>query len=670
MKDLLHILHLEDNPKDAELVQSLLEDEGFHCAIEVVAARSDFEAAIEKGGLNLILTDYSLPSFDGMTALNLARSRCPDVPFIFVTGSMGEELAIESMKSGATDYVLKQRLSRLVPAVRRALQETEEKRERKRAEENSKRLYEKIREEAEISGSLLEMVAALNKNLDERELLRTVTGLVPKYTKFDRVAIFLYDEELKGFVFSAGNGMSPPEEGVLLSHVFRRGDFPAVDKAFSGDTIVVEDATKSELIDKKLVDTLMIGSIVIAPISFRKDVKGVVAGDYRTAKAIDNKDIALLRGLADGVAVALQNSRLYRESVERMMELRGKIETIKAMSQLDKEILSSIDRNAILTTATALINRIIPCERAAVALRGGVSFRVVSEWGMGRFKDKSYAVKGSHFEIFEANRLSLFLTNISRDECPYHLEQSKLGIVSVLMIPIVTKEGVIGFLDVGSAHYGRLTPEHLSTAENIASQIAVALENARLYEELQQLLINTITSLASAIDAKSPWTRGHSERVTKYAVQIAKELGLEEAELERIRLAGLLHDVGKIGTYDILLDKPERLTDKEFALVKKHPEKGVEILQPIKQLNGVIPAILHHHERYDGKGYPEGLKEEEIPLCARILCVADSFDSMTADRPYRPAPGKEYAISEFKRCSGTQFDPKVVEAFLKVLDRI
>lgn len=197
----------------------------------------------------------------------------------------------------------------------------------------------------------------------------------------------------------------------------------------------------------------------------------------------------------------------------------------------------------------------------------------------------------------------------------------------------------------------------------------MALENARLYEDLQQLLINTITSLASAIDAKSPWTKGHSERVTKFAVEIAREIGLRDKDLEYIKLCSLLHDIGKIGIYDDVLDKADKLTDEEFELVKKHTEKGAEILKPIKQLQDVILGVLHHHERYDGKGYPEGLRGEDIPLCARILSVADSFDSMTADRPYRPSPGKEFAISEIKRCSGTQYDPKVVEAFLKILSR-
>ena len=541
--------------------------------------------------------------------------------------------------------------------------------ERKEAEEKLAVLYETVRDEVEVSTSLLKIVEALNATLDEKAMIKNIAGIASRYLKFDRVTVLLYDEDIKSFVFAGGSGLTPVEEGIWLSQSYREGDFPAVDKLRNGEMVIVEDALQDDLLPRKLVETFQTGSMVVIPITFRGNVVGGILGDYRRGKSMEVKDISLLKGLADGLGVALQNSRLYRESIERLMELSGKVETIKAMAQLDREILSNIDKNAILRTATALINRIIPCDRVGIILNEGDRFRIVSEWGIGEFLGRTYLISGSHCQVFEKNRVSLYRNDFAQDDCPYHKEQSVLGIKSFILVPLVAKQGVIGFLDIGSAQHGRLTPGHLSTAENIASQLAVALENARLYDELQQLLVGTITSLASAIDAKSTWTNGHSERVTAYAIAIGKEMGLKDEELERLRLAGLLHDIGKIGTYDILLDKPGKLTDGEFELVKRHPRKGAEILAPIKQLNDVLPGILHHHEKYDGGGYPGGLKGEEIPLHARILCVADSFDSMTADRPYRPSPGREYAVSEFRRCLGTQFDPLVVEAFLRVIDR-
>ncbi|MBI5409485.1 MAG: HD domain-containing protein [Nitrospirae bacterium] len=189
------------------------------------------------------------------------------------------------------------------------------------------------------------------------------------------------------------------------------------------------------------------------------------------------------------------------------------------------------------------------------------------------------------------------------------------------------------------------------------------------YKELENLFLKLILVMVNTLDAKSPWTRGHSERVSMYAEQIAEELLIDKDEVKSIKLAGLLHDIGKIGTYDYLLDKPGALTREEFEIVKKHPVQGADILQEIKQLRDIIPFVKYHHEKLDGNGYPESLKGSQIPLGARILHVADSFDSMTSDRPYRPAPGFEYALSELRRFQGTQFDHEVVEAFLKVLEK-
>lgn len=189
------------------------------------------------------------------------------------------------------------------------------------------------------------------------------------------------------------------------------------------------------------------------------------------------------------------------------------------------------------------------------------------------------------------------------------------------------------------------------------------------YKELEDLFLKLILVMVNALDAKSPWTKGHSERVSMYAEQIANQLFIDEDEIKDIKLAGLLHDIGKIGTYDYLLDKPGKLTSEEFDIVKKHPEQGADILKDIKQLRDIIPYIKYHHEKLDGSGYPHKLKGHEIPLGAKILHVADSFDSMTSDRPYRPAPGIKYALSEMDKYKGKQFDTLVVEAFLAVLEK-
>ncbi|MFQ5976478.1 MAG: HD domain-containing phosphohydrolase, partial [Candidatus Hydrothermarchaeales archaeon] len=236
-------------------------------------------------------------------------------------------------------------------------------------------------------------------------------------------------------------------------------------------------------------------------------------------------------------------------------------------------------------------------------------------------------------------------------------------------VPIKVKGEIVAILNIGSYRIAAFTPVHLSTAERLADQLGVALENAKLFSDLQELLINTVKTLTSTIDAKSPWTRGHSERVTELAITVGKEMGLTQKDVDDLRLAGLLHDIGKIGTAEHIIDKPGRLTDEEFAIIKEHPLKGAEILKLIKQFADIIPGVAHHHEKVDGTGYPCKLKNGDIHLLGKILALADTYDAMVSDRPYRKAPGREKAIDEIKRCAGTQFDPVVVDAFLKAVEK-
>ncbi len=194
------------------------------------------------------------------------------------------------------------------------------------------------------------------------------------------------------------------------------------------------------------------------------------------------------------------------------------------------------------------------------------------------------------------------------------------------------------------------------------------LKSIAAEQQLRLLRDDLIIAFANALDAKSSWTQGHSQRVTTYALMIAEKLDVNEENRETLRIASLLHDVGKIGTYDVILDKPGPLTDDEWRLVKLHPVKGEEILKPIKQLQHVLPIIRYHHERIDGKGYPDGLIGNEIPLLAKILCLADAFDAMIANRPYQQGMSKTDAFEEIKKNTDTEFDAEVTKAFLSAMD--
>jgi len=188
------------------------------------------------------------------------------------------------------------------------------------------------------------------------------------------------------------------------------------------------------------------------------------------------------------------------------------------------------------------------------------------------------------------------------------------------------------------------------------------------YSELDVAYRSMILSFANAIDAKSPWTKGHSERVSMYATVLGEAVGMDRKSLERLRMAALLHDIGKIGTYDYLLEKAEGLSLQEYEVVKRHPEQSARILKPIEKFQDLVDIVKYHHEHYNGKGYPDGLKGEEIPFMSRILCLADSYDSMTADRPYRLAQERELAIKEIRNCSGSHFDPDLAERFVQLIE--
>jgi HD-GYP domain-containing protein (c-di-GMP phosphodiesterase class II) len=182
-------------------------------------------------------------------------------------------------------------------------------------------------------------------------------------------------------------------------------------------------------------------------------------------------------------------------------------------------------------------------------------------------------------------------------------------------------------------------------------------------EANRQLFIGTVKSLAAAIDGKDPYTRGHSERVSRFSVAIAQRLGLDDDEVEKIRISALLHDVGKIGIDDKILKKPAALTDEEFEVMKKHPQKGYKIMSQIPAMKEFLPGMYMHHEMVDGKGYPQGLKGEEIPLMGKIVAVADTFDAMTTDRPYQKAMKFEDAVARIESFVNTRYDADVVGAF-------
>lgn len=237
-------------------------------------------------------------------------------------------------------------------------------------------------------------------------------------------------------------------------------------------------------------------------------------------------------------------------------------------------------------------------------------------------------------------------------------------IASLLICPILGKHRSIGAIAVADkAGQAEFFSNDTKLLMALSSQAGLAIENAFLYTELETLLVGAIRSLVKALEATSFWTAGHTERVTEYALSIGRVMILSPDQLEKLKICALLHDIGKIATPRHILNKEGALDEHEWLEMKKHPGVGAEILEELRQFNEVILGIKYHHEHWDGRNGIFGLKHEEIPLLARILSVADTYDALTSDRPYRKRRTREDAIAEIRRCAGTQFDPAIVEAF-------
>lgn len=263
----------------------------------------------------------------------------------------------------------------------------------------------------------------------------------------------------------------------------------------------------------------------------------------------------------------------------------------------------------------------------------------------------------------------ILVNDLNQDLRFRNINQEKYYGRTLLSVPVAISGKVLAVLNVSSKKIEEpFTSEDIRFLKGIAAEAAIALNSATLYDELQKSYLETITALASTIDAKDPYTYRHSEHVAKFSLAIAEEMKLNQEEIENLKTASLLHDIGKIAIRDGILSKPGKLTDEEFKEIQKHSAKGEEILNVVPFLKKPAALVRHHHEWYDGGGYPDHVREHEIELGARIIAVADSLDAMISDRPYRKALTLEEAFAEMKRQSGRQFDPELVGVLFKVYE--
>ncbi len=299
---------------------------------------------------------------------------------------------------------------------------------------------------------------------------------------------------------------------------------------------------------------------------------------------------------------------------------------------------------------------------------GSFFFKIMSEKFFDLMLKRKWQSGDDVFSFVINNQQALLLRNLNQDsrfKSTNRIVKSILG--SSILVPFSSKNFQGCFALFRELKDKKFDYTDYDIVKSIVSSISTTIENIVLYKNLDDTYLQTTLALASAIEAKDSYTKGHSQRVMRYSLMIANNLKLSKRKLKIIRLAAILHDVGKIGIPEKIILKQGPLNDSEFEKMKQHPLIGYNIVKTISYLNEGLPFILYHHEKYDGSGYPKGLKGNNIPLFARIAAVADTFDAMTSDRPYRKGLTFKEAISELKKNSGTQFDKKIVNAFIKSL---
>ncbi len=408
-------------------------------------------------------------------------------------------------------------------------------------------------------------------------------------------------------------------------------------------------------------------SLLYAPMKWRDETYGVLVSGSTEPDAYDHHDMNLLASMAVQAGLAIHNARLYADLEDRISELH-------AIFEIDKSITSSIDLDVVLEQIVQLSVALIGGKLCSLMLldEEGQELVIAASQGLSeQYVSKANIKVGQSIagKVIQEGR-PIAVPDIRSDPRHAYPElAAREGLCSMLSVPLSLKEGIIGVLNIYTEKVHVFSQHEINLFTSLASQAAIAIENARLFESLEEIYLEVITALASAIDARDSYTHGHSNRVTEFAVAIAEEMGLPPFEVDVIRNASILHDVGKIGIRESILHKPGKLTTDEVREMQYHPYIGYKILQSVKLLEPVLPLVYHHQEHYDGGGYPEGLKGEEIPLGSRIIAVADAFEAMTSDRPYRMARASEAALEELKALAGKQFDPDVVDAFLRLVER-
>jgi len=650
----LRILLVEDSEDDARLVLREIQRGGYEVEYERVETAEVMQAALVRQAWDLVICDFSLPRFSAPNALELLKKSGYDIPFIIVSGTIGEESAVNALKAGAHDFIIKGNYARLIPAIERELKEAKMRRERRERE----RELEAIASVSAILRTTKNLDQMLSSLLDQA--LQLVEGEAGSIWFYDPVSNLIelkiqrgWSNEYIGSTFKVGEGIP----GLVV----QRGK-AMIAREFRSDPQVPEESRNE--IPKG------IGGCCI-PLHAEESVVGAMYVNVTLPRELTRGEIRILNALAEIGGNWIHRMYLHEQTLKQL-------EQLAALRAIDLAISNILDMKITLKIVINEVIKQLQVDAASVLLIQGSSGRLEFIAGQGFYTGN---IEATSARIGEGNagravleRRIIEVPDLKKADTKFMRTQLLVdeGFVSYYAVPLIAKGEVKGVLEIFNRKLLHPDREWLQFFETLGGQTAIAVENSMLFQDLQRSNFElalayeaTIEGWSRALDLRDRETEGHTQRVTELTLRLARRMGLSDDHLVLIKRGALLHDIGKMGIPDTILHKPEELTEEEQAIMRRHPQFAYNMLEPIAYLRDALDIPYCHHEKWDGTGYPRGLSGTQIPLNARLFAIVDVWDAITTDRPYRRGWDKEKALNHIREQSGKSFDPEIVKIFLQ-----
>jgi PAS domain S-box-containing protein len=701
MSQPLRILIVEDSQDDAFLVIQALKKGDYNATYERVEDAEGMKSALKDGVWDLVLCDYSLPSFNALAAQELLKETGIDIPFIIVSGTIGEETAVEAMRLGAQDYIMKDRLARLAPAVERELKDARVRSEHRKAEKELRESERKLSTVFQYSPVSM-AIGSLDEGrlLDVNEQYLSITGFSREELIGHRVA------ELNLWV-DPGDRKKVVE--ALSTNQGSISSYPVSIRTKSGE--IREVLFSADIIRINDVPCLLSSALDVT--EHRRMEKRLQASEEEYRRLFENSVMGISEALPDGRLTRANRAYAhmygYASSEEVIAEVTDIGQQLYANPEDRKEVLRVLGEQGRMEPREFLVTR--RDGSPFYALVGAQEIRDASGT-LNRYQATHVDItdrKKADMDLLEAERRyrSIFenaqegiyrsipqgrfimanpaMARILGYDSPEELISCITDIASQVFVDPrersnvlqrIEKETILRNHEVrqyrkdGSIAWISLTNHAIRDEQGAVlyyEGIAVDVTDRKeSIERLRKALSATVQAIAVMVETRDPYTAGHQRRVADLARSIASEMNLSCDQIDGMRMAGIIHDLGKISVPAEILSKPTKLTDIEFSLIKTHPQSGYAILKDIDFPWPIARMVLEHHEWMNGSGYPHGVRGEKLLIESRILTVADVVEAMASHRPYRPSLGIDAALVEIEKNKGILYDDAAVEACLRL----